>query len=161
MGVQVAFNYPAWVALFPEFASPGGLTPVTEAQADNYFTMATSVHRNDGGGPVCDPAVQLMLLNYLTAHFAKLLAAPAGSTAAAGLVGRISDAAEGSVHVAVELPANMPTSSAFFTQSTYGFVYWTASAPYRTMRYVANPRNPVNAGAGYAGGYSGGSGWVG
>jgi hypothetical protein len=159
MGVTVAFNYAAWVALFPEFASPGGSTPVTPVLGTQYFLMATMVHRNDGGGPVNDPVQQANLLNLLTAHMAALMASPAGAASASPLVGRISQAAEGSVNVSVELPTNMPMASGFFTQTKYGFMYWTASQPYRTARYLPNNRNPVNAGTFGSGvGYLGGDG---
>lgn len=164
MGVQVAFSYATWAALFPEFnpgtpgLTPAGSIPVTEAQANQYFTMACMVHRNDGGGPVLEAVQQSNLLNLLTAHMAALMATPAGAASASPLVGRISQAAEGSVNVTVEMPGNMPMASAFFTQTKYGFMYWTASAPFRSMYYMPNNRSPVNAGT-YPGiGYLGGDG---
>jgi hypothetical protein len=157
VGVIVAFNYAAWLALFPEFTSPGGSIPVTEPQATSYFGIATAIHRNDGGGPVNDAGIQTNLLNFLTAHVAALYATPANATSASTLVGRISQAAEGSVNVSVELPASMGASSAFFTQTKYGLMYWAAAAPYRTARYIPNDRNPVNAGTFGSGvGYLGG-----
>lgn len=146
MGVQVAFNYAGWIASYPEFQSPGGSIPVTDVQAANYFAIATAIHRNDGKGVVCDATLQSTLLNMLTAHIAALFATPAGAAAASQLVGRISSAAEGSVNVQTELPTNMPMASAFYTQTKYGLMYWQATAAFRTMRYVPNARNPVNAG---------------
>ena len=159
MGVQVVFSYAAWAALFPEFnpgspgIAPAGSIPVTSAQATQYFLMATMVHRNDGGGPVYDAATQSNLLNLLTAHMAALMATPAGASSASPLVGRISQAAEGSVNVTTDLPTNMPMASGFFVQTKYGFMYWTASQPFRTARYLPNNRNPVNAGTYGGGGY--------
>lgn len=166
MGVQVAFDYATWAALFPEFnpgapgLAPAGATPVTSAQAAQYFLIACMVHRNDGGGPVAEAAQQSNLLNLLTAHMAALMATPAGAASASPLVGRISQAAEGSINVTTEMPANMPMASAFFTQTKYGFMYWTASAPFRSMRYMPNNQSPVNAGLwpGSWPGYLGGNG---
>ena len=159
MGVIVAFDFAVWQAQFSEFAA------MTQPQAQSYWNMATTIHRNDGGGPVSNAAIQTNLLNFLTAHIAKMFwVNPSGGAVTTNLVGRISSAAEGSVNVQTELPATMPTSSAWFTMTQYGFLYWTASAPYRTARYIPNNQNPVNAGTFGSGnwGYGGdGSGWVG
>lgn len=159
MGVSVAFSYSAWVALFPEFASPGGTTPVTSDQAQLYFGLATGFFRNDGGGPVRSAEVQTRLLNLLVAHIAKIMVGPQGQ---AGLVGRISDASEGSVHVGVEMPSNMSAASAWFTQTQYGLMFWQLSAVYRTGFYLPNDRNPAQAGTGFGGwpGYLGGQSWT-
>jgi hypothetical protein len=156
MGVQVAFNYANWVALFPVFSPSGGL-PVSEQNANVYFQLACMIHANDGSGPVNSPGIQINLLNLLTAHFAQLMTTPAGAAQVTPLVGRISQAAEGSVSVTTELPTNMPMASGFFTQTQYGYMYWTASAPFRRFIYAPNNRNPVNAGLGFnGGGYLGG-----
>lgn len=161
MGVQVAFSYEGWLELFPEFM-PNGSFPVPELRANSYFLMATTVHRNDGGGPVTNAAVQTNLLYWLTAHFAALFATPAGATQASTLVGRISQASEGSVSVTAEMPSNMPAAAAFFTQTKYGLAYWMVSAPFRTARYIPNDRNPVNAGTGiWSPGLLGIGGWIG
>lgn len=144
MGVIVAFNYAAWLASYPEFTSPGGSIPVTEAQANNYFALATSMHANDGSGPVTTAGLQSAYLNALTAHFAALLAAPNGGTPSS-LVGRISSATEGSVSVTTELSVPPSMSLAFFSQTKYGFIYWQMTAGYRTMQYrvSSNRRGPV------------------
>jgi hypothetical protein len=128
MGVIVSFNYAQWIALY-------GLTAVTEPQAQNYFTIATTIHRNDGGGPVSDATQQLALLNMLTAHIATLFAPQSGGAASSGLVGRINSATEGSVSVQAAYSNNVSEQMAWFIQTKYGAMYWTATAPYRTMRY--------------------------
>lgn len=144
MGVIVTFDPTAWKALWsPTFDY------LTDEQATNYFNLATYVHRNDGGGPVTIEAQQTNLLNLLTAHVAKLFAPAPGGQAPSGLVGRISSATEGSVSVQVEL-VQMSQNSAWFTQTEYGLMYWTAAAPFRTMRYVPNDKQPIGAyGSGY------------
>jgi hypothetical protein len=160
MGVVVAFDYAAWQAMFPEFAS------VSEPAANSYFAMATGQHNNTIAGPVCDPIQQALLLNFVTAFFAAQFSQPLGSPNPGGpqgsnsLVGRISSATEGSISVASE---NMypPGSAQFWQQNKYGAYYWNATKAYRTMRYRANPTVVVNGiypsrgwgGGGWGGGY--------
>lgn len=148
MGVVVTFNFSAWQATYPEFSN------VTEPQAQNFFNLATIYCRNDGGGPVNNLAVATTLLNLLVSHFA-FLAGLSNAQNQGGnpspLVGRVTNASEGSVSVAVELP-NMPAAAAFFSQTSYGLQYWAATAPYRTMRYMPGPQR--NFGSPY-GGYRG------
>ena len=138
MGVVVTFDFASWALRFPEFAS---LDP---ALAQLYFNEATAYHRNDGGGPVPTAALQTTYLNLLTAHIAKMNATIAG-IAPSGLVGRMSDAQEGSVRVAVEMPATMSAAAAWFTQTTYGFAYWEQTKGYRTARYRARPQFVVGS----------------
>ena len=132
MGVVVTFNYAAWAARYPEFAG------VNEPAAQAYFNEATLYCRNDGGGPVQAAAIQSTLLNMLTAHIAKLNAGTNGA-GPAELVGRISDAQEGSVHVSAELPQDLPGTAAWFLSTNYGLAFWQATAGYRTARYRARP----------------------
>lgn len=145
MGVVVNFNYASWVARYPEFAG------VTQPVAQGYFDEATMYCRNDGGGQVPTAAMQSTLLGMLTAHIAKIYATIDG-VAPSGLVGRISDAAEGSVHVTVEMPQSMPGSAAWFTQTVYGISFWQATVGYRTARYRARPLFVVGARAPMIGG---------
>ena len=127
MGVTVTFDYPAWVARYPEF----GYVELPLAQA--YFDEATLYLRNDGSGPVPKVSVQKMLLNMLTAHIAALNAASASGQPASGIVGRITNASEGSVSVAAEMRGS--ELAEWFFQTKYGASFWQATAPYRTMRY--------------------------
>lgn len=133
MGVVVTFDYLSWLVDYSEFAA------LTQPQAQSCFNMATKHHRNDGGGPVQAADEQTYLLGLLTAHFAKIRFGTNG-LGPAELVGRISDAAEGSVHVTVEVPQNMPASAGWLTQTTYGYTYWDATKGYRTARYRARPQ---------------------
>lgn len=154
MGVVVTFDPAAWKLQFPEFVY------LTDPQATGYFNMATGVQRNDGGGPICVAAVQLSMLNVLTAHVAALFApVNSGGTPSSPLVGRISDATEGSVSVSTqnEYP---PGTAQWFQQTKYGSMWYVMSAPYRLGRYIPNPRSPVNAGLYGVGGLAG-PGWVG
>jgi hypothetical protein len=129
MGVIVAFNFDDWLQLFPQF------NYLNEPQAALYFNLATQLHRNDGGGPVCDPTLQLNLLNLVTAHLVQLMAPkPDGTNADGSVVGRITNASEGSVSAAFEMP-NQPQSAAWWQQTQFGATYWQATAQFRTMRY--------------------------
>src|SRR5262245_25408184 len=101
MGVVASFDYSKWLALFPEFTNV-----VSSGQAQQYFSIATTIHRNDGGGPVGDQALQLSLLNMVTAHIAKLFAPPAPGQQPNDLVGRINSASQGSVSVQVAYSNN-------------------------------------------------------
>jgi hypothetical protein len=138
MGVIVTFNYAQWAATFPAFAST-----VTQNQAQSYFNIATSIHRNDGGGPLNDPTQQLNLLNMLTAHLAQLFTSPVPGQPASTVVGRINSASQGSVSVQAAYSNNVSEQMAWFIQTQYGALYWTAAAPFRTMRYIPNKRRGV------------------
>lgn len=136
MGVIVSFNYANWVALFPQF------TYIGPDQAQQWFNLATTYCRNDGGGPVTDPNMQTTLLNLLTAHIAQLFAPNPNDQSSSNLVGRISNASEGSVSVATE--NNYPPGSAqWYQQTKFGSAYWEASKPFRTMRYLPGPPRPT------------------
>lgn len=135
MGAVATFDYAAWQRRYPEFGA------VTEPQAQDFFTEATLYLRNDGTGPVRDPAQQLMLLNMLVAHIAALAPAPgADGSASGGIVGRIASATEGSVSVtAAEMP-DEGSLAAYFQQTSYGLAYWAATAGLRMARYIPGPR---------------------
>lgn len=129
---QVTFDYAKWVLRYPEFQG------VTEPMAQAYFDEATIYHRNDGNGPVTDDAQQLLLLNMVTAHIAQRYAIIAG-IAPSPLVGRISNASEGSVSVAVEGFTGVPGTQQWWFQSKYGADYWYATAPFRGLQYRRGP----------------------
>lgn len=134
MGVQVTFNYAAWVARYPEFNS------VDPNLVNAIVAEAQIHHRNDGGGPIIDPVAQLVYLNMVVAHLVSMNAPQANGQPAPPLVGRISNAAEGSVNVAVE-NAYPPGTPQWWQQTKYGSAYYAATLPYRTMRYVrGHPR---------------------
>lgn len=130
MGVIVAFDPTKWRTTYaPVFDN------VTDPMAQTYFMIATTMHANDGSGPVGDADLQLALLNMLTAHVAQLFYTPAGSVPVQ-LVGRIASATEGSVSVSTELPSTLPAAAAWYSQTKYGLMYWQATAQFRQMMYV-------------------------
>lgn len=142
MGVIVAFNYTTWVQLFPQFAY------VPQPVVTEFFNLATSFHRNDGGGPVSSSQMQTSCLNLVLAHLLQLFGPKADGTGQpnrdANVVGRITNASEGSVSVATELAAGQNQNASFWTQTQYGEAYWALTAPFRTMRYILAPPKPVN-----------------
>jgi hypothetical protein len=162
-GAIATFSYSTWVAAFPELAT------VPEGQATSlYFPMACVSLRNDGTGPVSDPAVQLLLLNLLTAFYAELYTqsqgdqSPGSAKDANSPVGRIDSASEGSVSVHTDIGSSVSEQMAFYAQNKYGLNFWALTAVYRRARYVPGA---LQAGGSYAGAWSGlnglGSGFLG
>lgn len=142
MGVQVTFNYQNWAATFPQF-SPA----LNETQVTGLILPIAEVYcRNDGGGPVSKAETQTVLLNLMVAHCAQLMFGPNGTgitgTGGTQLVGRISDATEGSVSVSADFPST--PNNAWFLQTEFGAMFWAATAAYRTMRYIPGPRRCFN-----------------
>jgi hypothetical protein len=113
-----------------------------------YWNLATQVHRNDGGGPVQDATTQTNLLNLATAHIVQLFAPKPDNTGQPNrdpnVVGRITNASEGSVSVATEMPMPVNANASWWNQTTFGSMYWLASSPFRTMRYLPGAPKPAN-----------------
>lgn len=130
MAQWVAFDYQEWVARYSEFSDT-----VTQPRAQDLFAQAEMLHANDHSGPVTNEAQQKFLLYLIVAHLAQIYY---GSSIAplAPFIGPISSASEGSVSVTAQIP-QIPGSAAWFALSKYGYNYWFATAPFRTMRYRA------------------------
>ena len=122
-GVAI-FDYTIWSARYPELAGE-----VDAPAASAYFDEAGLYLNNTAASLVADLTRRLTLLNMLTAHIAALNK-PKSST----LVGRISNASEGTVSVQAEYAP--PGTAAWFVQTKYGAAFWQATAYLRTMRYV-------------------------
>lgn len=137
MADAITFNYASWQAAYPPLAT------VPDADAQGYFDLATQLWRNDGTSPCSTAAQQTRLLYLLTAHMAKLFAPQAQGGQAAGIVGRISNASEGSVSVQTEYSSQISDSQAFYVQTAYGALFWQMTAPFRQMRYRAPYSNPA------------------
>ena len=146
----VTFDYPTWTARYPEFAL------IPDAVASLYFNEATLYCSNEACA-IIPPIPRATILNMLTAHIAALNQVVGGQPVNP-LVGRISDATEGSVSVSVALEG-VPGTAAWFTQTKYGIAAYQAMAPYRTARYVPSPGRfyqPPSYAAGWRGN---GRGW--
>jgi hypothetical protein len=149
----ITFDYDAWVTLIP------GMTGVNSTDAAGYFSLATMYIKNDGTGPVCDPAMLTNLLYLATAHVAFLLSPRTNGVPTSGgveqappqIVGRVSNATEGSVSVQTDMPVQ-PQGAAWWQQTSYGAMVWQLLRQYMTMRYVARPRRMYNPPVRYFGG---------
>src|SRR5579863_5387571 len=138
----VNFDYASWISLFPDFVN------ISEGFASNCFSRASYLCQNNAASPVVcanagDTTQLQYFLNLLTCHIVWLNAPQinglpntgSGSTPAAPLVGRISQATEGSVTVAADMP-NQPQGAAWYQQTKWGAEYWSASAAYRQGPYI-------------------------
>lgn len=131
----VVFDPAAFKLAFPEFAN------VADARLTMLFTLAAStLLDNTDNSPVMALDTRTNLFYLLVAHLLSIFGTgvstnPDDSTP----VGRLSQATEGSVSGSFEY--NIPDGSmlaAWYLQTPYGALYWTAVAPYRSARYVAN-----------------------
>lgn len=113
---------------------------LSDAQLNLAFELAQNYVSNDDCSPVpySPPTVNVRadVLNLIVAHIAQIMFGVNGA-APSGLVGRISDASEGTVRVAVDMPST--PGNAWWMQTTWGALAYQALAPYRTARYRANP----------------------
>lgn len=126
----VIFDPAAFKLAYPLFAA------VDNSLLTNYFNIATMYLSNTDCSIVQDVNRRQTLLWLLTAHIAYLSGAlnPGGVP---GLVGRVSNATEGSVSVATEYP--MSPNSAWFLQTQWGAIFWQATLSLRSFRYRARP----------------------
>lgn len=134
----VTFDWAAFQALFPQF------TPLGSSLAQLYFNMATLYVANTDAAIIpydttLSPPVTTRadILNLTTAHIAQILSGTAANPASP-LVGRVSDATQGSVSVSAEW-ANAPASAGWWLQTPFGALAWTAMAPFRTAQYRPSP----------------------
>lgn len=133
----VVFSPATWNLRYPEFSAiDPGLVAL-------YFSEATLYCDNTDSSPVpYQPGNRDMLLNMVTAHIAMLNSGTSGQ-GASPLVGRVTNASEGSVSVAAQL--DMPQGSAqWWSQTRYGLAFWQATAQYRTFQYAASPARSMD-----------------
>lgn len=150
MTPSVTFDFDNFVSKFPEFSNLSG------PQAQGFFDSAGLFFANCGWTGALPQAARL--LNLLTAHIA-WLRAPRDANGnpssqgqpPSGLVGRITNASEGSVSVQVDMgeaDAGSP-SQAWYMQTPYGAEYWYATAQFRTAFPVVRPRVPLGLAGSY------------
>lgn len=134
----IAFEFDSFAARYPELVPPTG--PVTSPMAQAYWYEAELYWRNDGTGPCDTENQQRLLLNMVTAHIAGLNAAISGALPY-NVVGRITNASEGSVSIGANLSlAPGGVLQEWFAQTKYGFSFWAATAGFRLARYRPGPR---------------------
>lgn len=133
MSGGVAFDYATWAQRFPLLAAQ-----VNATQAAAYYAQATLV-LSPRARTAQDMARRAVLLNLLVAHIAQLEVQVAqGNT----LVGRVSDATQGSITVRTQMEGQ-GASAAWFNQTPYGAQFWAMSRRLRLARYV--PGRPQRA----------------
>lgn len=136
MGAIATFSKADFDLQYPEFAY------LSSGQIQTYWTIGQQYMINDGSGPVQDTATQAILLNLVTAHICQLFAPQANGQASSQLVGRITNASEGSVSVAVEFKG--PVNAQWFQQTKYGAAWWEATKKYRiAMWRNESPARPI------------------
>jgi hypothetical protein len=131
-GVAV-LDYTIWSFRYPELRRR---VPLGMAQA--FFEEAGLYLNNSACSRVRDVGTRAIILGMITAHIAAMRAPLENGDEASPLVGRISNASEGSVSVATVLEG-VPGTAAWWTQTKYGLQAWQALAPYRTARYLRGP----------------------
>ncbi len=147
----VVFVPATFKAAFTEFAT------VADAALSANFGFAELQLANTCRSRVVNAATREKLLNLLTAHITQLRNGTGGN-AAGGMVGRISEAQEGSVKASADM-GTMVYGQAYYMQTQWGAMYWQATAQYRTVVYIAPPPTCADFAAqgppGYGGGYYG------
>lgn len=128
----VTFDPDAFKTAFPAFAT------VSDGVLTANFNLATLYLNNSYCSVVQDEPTRAQLLNLATAHITALLNGVNGEPAA-GTVGRISSATQGSITVQTEFKTDSE-AAAFWNQTTWGSMFWAATAIYRTFRYVSGSR---------------------
>jgi len=78
-----------------------------------------------------DVTVRTQLLYMVTAHLASLNARQRAEADGNAIVGRISDATQGSVSVSTDV-GNMANSEVFWYQTQYGMMFWKATIRFRS-----------------------------
>lgn len=143
----VTYDRAEFLALYPEFT---GISPASLA---NDFTGATFLLNNTCQSRVQDANQRMSLLYLLTAHIARIFQGTNDGTGNVetplGIVGRISQAAQGDVSVSSEWSAPPNANAAYFIQTQYGALYWTMTARYRTAIFIPAPPDAYNPLAGY------------
>ncbi|MBE7620978.1 DUF4054 domain-containing protein [Komagataeibacter sp. FXV2] len=134
MSGGVAFDYATWAQRFV-----GLVAQVNATQAAAYFAQATLV-LSPRARTAQDMARRAVLLNLLVAHIAQLEVQVAQGNS---LVGRVSDATQGSITVRTQMEGQAP-SAAWFNQTPYGAQFWAMSRRLRLARYVpGRPQRPA------------------
>jgi hypothetical protein len=129
----VVFDPAAFIAEYPEFTS------VSTGRLTAMFILAEqAILDNTDNSPVMDVDFRTQLFYMLVAHLLTIFGAnPTVPTNPPP--GRISQATEGTVTASFEYV--MPAGSAiapWFLQTKYGAMYWTFTAPFRSLKYAFN-----------------------
>jgi hypothetical protein len=127
----VVFDPVAFKLAYPEFAT------IADPALTANFGLATLQLNNSCGSKVCDANDREQLLNLLVAHITTLRNGMNGQPPP-GMVGRIGYAIEGSVAATADMGPQV-YGQAYYNQTQWGAMYWTATARFRQMQYVPAP----------------------
>lgn len=130
----VVFDATEFKTAYPSFAT------IADGLLQGDFDVATMFLNNSCCSVVRDANRRQQLLYMVTAHVAYLLQGENGKPPS-GIVGRVNQATEGSVSVGAAYVNDMSMTEAYFSQSPYGVMFWTATANYRSFHYVAPPQS--------------------
>lgn len=142
---QVTFVPASFKAEYPEFSV------ASDARCTNMFTIASqSLLDNTNNSPVMDINYRTQLFYMLVAHLLLLFQTSDTPTLNNAPPGRLSTATEGSVTAGFEylLPPGS-AMAAYFTQTKYGALYWTATARFRSAIYFQNGSSGIGAAQAY------------
>lgn len=158
----VTFVYADFIAAYPIFSA------LSEPMMQNYFDMSDAFFENNTCNFAFSTGITRMtrLAYMVTAHIAWLFSPKDvnGNPAATGNsqpgpVGQITSASQGSVSVGMAEAAKGGNElAAWYAQTSYGLMYWQATAQFRTARYLANPTR-VSGIVPFPIGRYGGRGW--
>lgn len=129
------FNSGLFLARYPQFATAFAANPTIFSA---YFTEAGILYLDNSPCARIPVPKRSLLLNMLVAHIAEIN----GLLSADGQfkpVGRMSQAAEGSVSASFEGVPPTPGTGAWFQQTQAGAAFWQATTNQRGFRYIANP----------------------
>ena len=136
IGGIAVWNQAVFLARYPEFTAACTANPMLY---QSYFTEAGFYLSNMPTSRVQDVNRRLLLLNMIVAHIA-FLAGQLNTDGQARPVGRVSQAAEGSVSATFDMNPQTPGSGPWFQQSQYGAAFWQATSRLRGANYVPGPR---------------------
>ncbi len=146
---DTAEEYFALATVFLDNRDAGGATPAWSANYLAIYDVFGYPGSRAGQSLVTDIPTRQRLLGLLTAHIATLFA-PLNGVPSPTFVNRISSASEGSVSVSYDIPT--VAGAEWFTLTKYGWMYWQATAVYRTFRYIPG-RQPFRQLGGSGGPY--------
>lgn len=120
----VVFDIAEFRALYPAITA-------TDAQLEDYFAMAETFLDNTECSVVKDLGSRKRMLYLLVAHIATLAGmAEKGNP----VVGRISNATEGTVSVSLDY-GTMGNNERWYLQTPWGAMYWQLTKRYRSAVY--------------------------
>jgi Protein of unknown function (DUF4054) len=124
------FDPVAWLAAYPEFAGRVTTARAADLAAEAWLIFPIARFRLQDQ--------QDRALGLAVAHLAQLSApsVAGGPGVDQRVVGRVTDAGQGSVHVGFDAGPVRTLTEAFYQQTRYGQLLWMMLARFRLFRYV-------------------------